>query len=247
MPSTGTVEVLGHDVSRLAPLPASARRPRPRLPVGALVRRPHGPRDRPRRARSARAHADHVVDARVPTVVGSRALFKRTEAADIIRYVGLDRFADEFVSNLSTGTRAASQRLACQLADGRAGPAPRRADRVVSRNARTEAFGPLIMQVRRELDAAVLLIEHDMSLVMQVSDRVYCLEAGRVIAEGRPGTGPVTTRWSLRPTSGRTSAASSARAWSTDPGAPAAPPLPRGWRNSLAVAVDASHRAETPS
>jgi ABC-type branched-subunit amino acid transport system ATPase component len=50
----------------------------------------------------------------------------------------------------------------------------------------TEAFGPLIMQVRRELDAAVLLIEHDMSLVMQVSDRVYCLEAGRVIAEGRP-------------------------------------------------------------
>jgi ABC-type branched-subunit amino acid transport system ATPase component len=25
-----------------------------------------------------------------------------------------------------------------------------------------------------------------MSLVMQVSDRVYCLEAGRVIAEGRP-------------------------------------------------------------
>ena len=32
----------------------------------------------------------------------------------------------------------------------------------------------------------MLLIEHDMSLVMQVSDRVYCLEAGSVIAEGPP-------------------------------------------------------------
>ena len=50
----------------------------------------------------------------------------------------------------------------------------------------TEAFAPLIRQIRDELDAAVLLIEHDMPLVMQVSDRVYCLEAGNVIAEGSP-------------------------------------------------------------
>ena len=49
----------------------------------------------------------------------------------------------------------------------------------------TEAFGPLIRRVRDELDAAMLLIEHDMALVMEVSDRVYCLEAGEVIAEGR--------------------------------------------------------------
>jgi ABC-type branched-subunit amino acid transport system ATPase component len=32
----------------------------------------------------------------------------------------------------------------------------------------------------------VLLIEHDMPLVMSVSERVYCLEAGVVIAEGTP-------------------------------------------------------------
>jgi ABC-type branched-subunit amino acid transport system ATPase component len=32
----------------------------------------------------------------------------------------------------------------------------------------------------------MLLIEHDMALVMEVSDRVYCLEAGEVIAEGPP-------------------------------------------------------------
>jgi ABC-type branched-subunit amino acid transport system ATPase component len=50
----------------------------------------------------------------------------------------------------------------------------------------TEAFGPKLREIQRELDAAVLLIEHDMPLVMSVSDRVYCLEAGRVIAEGSP-------------------------------------------------------------
>ena len=53
----------------------------------------------------------------------------------------------------------------------------------------TEAFGPLIMEIRRELGAAMLVIEHDMPLIMCISDRVYCLEAGRVIAEGDPVTG----------------------------------------------------------
>jgi ABC-type branched-subunit amino acid transport system ATPase component len=50
----------------------------------------------------------------------------------------------------------------------------------------TEAFGPLIRQIRRDLGAALLVIEHDMPLIMSISDRVYCLEAGRVIAEGPP-------------------------------------------------------------
>ena len=32
----------------------------------------------------------------------------------------------------------------------------------------------------------MLVIEHDMPLIMSISDRVYCLEAGEVIAEGSP-------------------------------------------------------------
>jgi ABC-type branched-subunit amino acid transport system ATPase component len=32
----------------------------------------------------------------------------------------------------------------------------------------------------------VLLVEHDMPLIMGISDRVYCLEAGSIIAEGPP-------------------------------------------------------------
>ena len=42
------------------------------------------------------------------------------------------------------------------------------------------------MRIREELDASLLVIEHDMPLIMSISDRVYCLETGRVIAEGSP-------------------------------------------------------------
>jgi ABC-type branched-subunit amino acid transport system ATPase component len=50
----------------------------------------------------------------------------------------------------------------------------------------TEAFGPVIVDIRRELNASVVVIEHDMPLIMSISDRVYCLELGEIIAEGGP-------------------------------------------------------------
>ncbi|MDI3298348.1 MAG: ABC transporter ATP-binding protein, partial [Bacillota bacterium] len=38
----------------------------------------------------------------------------------------------------------------------------------------------------REAGITLILIEHDMSVVMNVSDRVICLDQGRLIAEGTP-------------------------------------------------------------
>jgi len=34
----------------------------------------------------------------------------------------------------------------------------------------------------------LIVVEHDLPLILSISDRVYCLEAGRVIAEGLPST-----------------------------------------------------------
>src|SRR5207245_10910183 len=50
----------------------------------------------------------------------------------------------------------------------------------------TEALGPLLLDLRGQLGATFLLIEHDMPLIMGISDRVVALAAGRVLAEGSP-------------------------------------------------------------
>lgn len=44
----------------------------------------------------------------------------------------------------------------------------------------------LIRKIQQEFDLTVVLIEHDMSLVMDVCERIYVLEYGQVIAEGDP-------------------------------------------------------------
>jgi ABC-type branched-subunit amino acid transport system ATPase component/ABC-type branched-subunit amino acid transport system permease subunit len=109
---------------------------------------------------------------------------KRAAVVDYIDFLGLGRYADAYLSDLSTGTRRIAE-MTCLLAQGSrlllldeptAGVAQRE----------TEAFGPLIRRLQGELGATVLIIEHDMPLVMSISDRVYCLSAGACIAEGPP-------------------------------------------------------------
>jgi branched-chain amino acid transport system ATP-binding protein len=49
-----------------------------------------------------------------------------------------------------------------------------------------EALGPLLKKIRDETECAIVLIEHDMGLLMSVSERVYALDFGVIIAEGTP-------------------------------------------------------------
>ena len=105
-------------------------------------------------------------------------------ADDLIDFLGLGSYADRSIAELSTGTRrivelasllALDARVLC-LDEPTAGLAQRE----------TESFCPLIQAVQSELHATVILIEHDMPLIMSLSDRVYCLESGSVIATGSP-------------------------------------------------------------
>lgn len=53
-------------------------------------------------------------------------------------------------------------------------------------HAETEAFGAILQRLVSDRNVAVLLVEHDMSLVMGVSAQVYVLDFGQLIFEGCP-------------------------------------------------------------
>jgi ABC-type branched-subunit amino acid transport system ATPase component/ABC-type branched-subunit amino acid transport system permease subunit len=125
------------------------------------------------------------VAAALPYPFGRAHERRQAHAADeLIGFLGLGGYANSFIGELSTGTRrivelcclvAGGNRLLC-LDEPTAGVAQREA----------EALVPLLHGIRRELDASVLIIEHDMPMIMSISDRVYCLEQGRVISTGEP-------------------------------------------------------------
>lgn len=109
---------------------------------------------------------------------------KRQRADEVIQTLGLGAYRDNRVGELSTGTRRVLD-VACMLAqqpklllldEPTAGLAQRE----------TEAFGPLLQRLQRQLGCAILIIEHDIVLISSVCDRVYALETGRVLAEGDP-------------------------------------------------------------
>ncbi len=183
LPATGRVELLGRDVSSLR-ASARARRGLGRTFQSATLFPELTVRETVYVALEARRRTTLLTTVLSLPHARRAERSSRQDAAEIIDFLGLGRYADRFVAELSTGTRrivelatvvAVAPRVIC-LDEPTAGVAQREA----------EAFGPLISQLRRELGASLIIVEHDMPLIMSISDHVICLEAGHVIAEGTP-------------------------------------------------------------
>ena len=104
-------------------------------------------------------------------------------AMEILRFMGIDKQANELAANLSYGHQ---RRLEIARAMG-TGPTLLCLDEPAAgfNPAEKHNLMELIRKVRDQ-GYTVLLIEHDMRLVMGVTDRIVVLEFGRKIAEGRP-------------------------------------------------------------
>jgi ABC-type branched-subunit amino acid transport system ATPase component/predicted MFS family arabinose efflux permease len=103
---------------------------------------------------------------------------------DLIELLGMEAFRNKFVAELSTGSRRIVD-LAMSLAHN---PSVLLLDEPSSGIAQreTEALGPLLLRIQREVGCSLLVIEHDMPLITGISDRMIALELGGVIAEGPP-------------------------------------------------------------
>ena len=120
---------------------------------------------------------------RPPAVVAEEAR-ARARARDLLAFVGLGGKADDIARNLPYGDQRrleiaralATEPRLLLLDEPTAGMNPRE----------TETLTELIGLLRQELGLSVLLIEHDMAVVMGISDRITVLDYGTRIAEGTP-------------------------------------------------------------
>jgi branched-chain amino acid transport system ATP-binding protein len=106
------------------------------------------------------------------------------KARALVAFLGLATAADKRVSELSFGTQKRVE-LARALASE---PKLLLLDEPASGLNHEEVgeLGALIRNIRDRLGVTVLVVEHHMSLVMSVSDKVVALNFGRKIAEGTP-------------------------------------------------------------
>ena len=129
-----------------------------------------------------------AAQSRAPESGRLRSLWRRPDVDDTARQLleafGLGRRADELAENLSHGEQryleiclalATAPRLLL-LDEPTAGMTP----------GETRDATALIRRIALDRDLTLLLIEHDMSVVMGISDRVAVLHFGEKIAEGTP-------------------------------------------------------------
>lgn len=106
------------------------------------------------------------------------------QAYRLLQYVGLASYLNENANSLSYGAQRrleiaralAAKPKVLLLDEPAAGMNP----------SETKDLTELIRSIQREKDISIILIEHDMKLVMELSDHILVLDHGEKIAEGSP-------------------------------------------------------------
>ncbi len=108
----------------------------------------------------------------------------REETMELLRRVGLEDVKDEKATSLPYGKQRhleiaralATEPRLLLLDEPAAGMNPQE----------TAELTDFINRIRTEMNLTILVIEHHMNLVMDISDRIYVIDFGKLIAEGTP-------------------------------------------------------------
>jgi branched-chain amino acid transport system ATP-binding protein len=105
------------------------------------------------------------------------------KAGEVLHFVGIESRKDDLASSLAYGELRLLE-VAIALA---ARPTLLLLDEPVAgmNSIETASFMDTLARIRAG-GVTVLLVEHDMKMVMRISDRVVCLNQGRIIADGPP-------------------------------------------------------------
>ena len=130
-------------------------------------------------------HKAHVLASffRLPTYYKNEEELK-DKALELLKIFDLDKEAETLAKNLAYGQQRrleivralATEPKILFLDEPAAGMNPQE----------TAELTALIRRIKNEFNITIMLIEHDMSLVMEVTERIYVLEYGRLIAHGTP-------------------------------------------------------------
>ena len=106
------------------------------------------------------------------------------DSYEVLEKIGIEGFVNEFAKNLPYGAQRrleiaramATDPFLLLLDEPAAGMNP----------LETKELDDLIVRIRDDEGISILLIEHDMKLVMSLSDRIYVVDYGKKIAQGSP-------------------------------------------------------------
>ena len=184
-PTSGEIVFDGHESGRRASAQDHAARDRPHVPEHPAVPDDERGRERARRDVLPRRTPGSSAASCARRASAARSATRTTKATELLSYCGLP-------SGIERGVRAQPQlrRPAAARGGARAGHRPEAVlldEPTAGMNPNeTASFIAFVHRLRDERGLTVLLIEHDMRVVMQVSERVTVLDHGRKIAEGIP-------------------------------------------------------------
>jgi len=134
--------------------------------------------------RHCHAHASFLAQLGFLPSARREEITHREKVEDVIAFLDLERYRDTLIANLPYGVRKVVElgRALCTE------PRLLLLDEPSSglNLEETEVMGFWIDDIKKDLGITVIMVEHDMNLVRQVSDRVMALNYGRMMALGTP-------------------------------------------------------------